>query len=160
MDDRAAGLASRHRDVLRPVARGLEREAVPYGLSELHQLAGAGRAVGPHLDLRPLAGHDAAWLGLHLRRARALVVADMAPGLQHRRARAVEPVALLHRDAADRLADGVLDDADAQRLQLAVELRGDPPFRQQLRRHRRVIGEKFGEDRLRRPLRHRRRRRE
>ena len=37
-------------------------------------------------------------------------------------------VALLHRDATDRLAAGVLDDADAQRLQLAVALTEDQPF--------------------------------
>jgi putative transposase len=43
-------------------------------------------------------------------------------------ARAVEPVTLLHRDAADRLADGVRDNADAQRPQLAVQLSGDPPL--------------------------------
>src|SRR6516164_3509096 len=109
---------------------GLEGEAVPHGLTELHQLAGAGRAVGPHLDLRPLAWHDAARLVLHLRRARAVAIADVAPGLQHRLARVVKPIALLHRDAADPLAAEVLDDADAQRLQLAVELTGDPPFPQ------------------------------
>src|SRR5438477_11150818 len=34
-----------------------------------------GRAVGSHLNLRPLAGHDAARLRLHRRRARALAVA-------------------------------------------------------------------------------------
>jgi hypothetical protein len=39
-----------------------------------------------------------------------------------------ESVALLHRDAADRLADAVLDDPDEQRLRLAVELAGDQPF--------------------------------
>src|SRR5205807_1005568 len=84
VDDGAAGLASRRRNVLRPVASDLEGEAVPHGLAEFHQLAGAGRAVGSHLDLRSLAGHDTARLGLHLRRARALAVADIAPGLQHR----------------------------------------------------------------------------
>src|SRR5271166_1995357 len=160
VDDRAARLASRRRNVLRPVTGDLERKTVPYGLAEFHQLAGAGRAVGSDLDLRPLAGHDAARLGLYRRGARALAVADIAPGLQHRLARAVEPVALLHRDAADRLADRVLDDADALRLQLAVELAGDPPLSQQLRGHVRIVGEALGEDWSRRPLRHRGRRRE
>jgi hypothetical protein len=36
------------------------------------------------------------------------------------------------RDAADRLAGAVLDDAAAQRLQLAVELTRDQPLPQQL----------------------------
>jgi len=54
----------------------------------------------------------------------------------------------------------VLDDADAQRLQPAVELTGDPPLPQQLRRLTRIVGEEFGEDRLRRRLRRRHRRRE
>src|SRR5262249_47293326 len=93
-----------------------------------HQLASTGCAVGSHLDLGPLAGHHATRLGLHSSRARAVAVADVVPILQHRLVRASEPVALLHGDAADRLADGVLDDADAQRLQLAVELTGDPPL--------------------------------
>jgi hypothetical protein len=84
----------------------------------------------------------------------------IAPGLQQRLARAVEAVTLLHRDAADRLSAGVLDDADAQRLQLAVELTGDQPLPQQLRRRGRIMGEDFGEDWLRRPLCHRRRRRD
>jgi hypothetical protein len=44
--------------------------------------------------------------------------------LHHRLVRATEPAALLHRDAVDRLADGGLDDTDAQRLQLAVKLTG------------------------------------
>jgi len=48
--------------------------------------------------------------------------------LQHRLVRTVEPVALLHRDAADRLSDAVFYDTDAQRLQLAVELTGDQPL--------------------------------
>src|SRR5204862_1186001 len=117
VDDRAAKLASRRRNILRPVTGDLEREAVPHGLAEFHQLAGAGRAVGSHLDLRPLAGHDAARLGIHHRGARALAVADIASSLQHRLACAVEPVTFLHRDAADGLADGVLNDADTQRLQ-------------------------------------------
>src|SRR5207248_5923240 len=104
------------------------------------------------------AGHDAARLGLNRRGARALAVADIAPRLPHRFARAVEPVALLHRDAADRLAYGVLDDADAQRLQIVVELAGDPPLPQQLRRRGRIVGEEFGEGWLWRRLRHRRRR--
>ena len=82
-------------------------------LTEFHQLASAGRAVGSHLDLRPLAWHDAARLSLHRRRARALAVADVVPSLQHPLARAVKPVALLHRDATDRLAGAILDDADA-----------------------------------------------
>ena len=72
----AAGLASYGRNVLRPVASDLEGEAVPYGLTEFYQLASACLAVRSHLDLRPLAGHDAARLGLHRRRARALAVAD------------------------------------------------------------------------------------
>jgi hypothetical protein len=131
-----------------------------HGLAEFHQLAGAGRAVGSHLDLRSLAGHNAARFGLHLRRARALAVADIEPSLQYRLVRVVEPVALLHRDAADHLAAGVLDDADAQRLQLVIELTGDQPLPQQLRRRGRIVGEELGEDWLRRPLRHRRCRRE
>ena len=94
----AAGLADYGRNVLRPVASDLEREAVPHEFTEFHQLASAGRAVGSHLDLGPLAGHDAARLGLHRRRARALAVADVVPSLQHRLVRAVEPVALLHRE--------------------------------------------------------------
>src|SRR5207248_38236 len=110
------------------------------------------------------AGHDAARLGLNRRGARALAVADIAPRLPHRFARAVEPVALLHRDATDRLADGVLDDADAQRLQIVVELAGDPPLAQQLRRCGRIVGEELGEDwlwnRLWHRLRHRRHQRE
>jgi hypothetical protein len=61
-----------------------------------------------------LAGHNPARLGLDRRGARAFAVADIAPGPQHCLARAIEPVSLLHRDAADRLADGVLDDADAE----------------------------------------------
>jgi hypothetical protein len=84
------------------------------------------------LDLRPLAGHDAARLGRHRSRARALTAADKASCLQHRLVRAGKPVTLLHRDAADRLANTVLDNADAQRLQLAVELTGDQPLAQQL----------------------------
>jgi len=160
VDDGAARRASRRQKVLRPVAGDLEGEAVPHGLAEFHQLAGAGRAVGSHLDLRPLARHDATRLGLHFRRARALAVADIAPGPQHRLARVLEPVALLDRDAADRLAARVLDDADAQRLQPAVELTGDQPFPQQLRRHGGIVGEELGEDGLRRALPHRRRRRE
>src|SRR5204863_8038411 len=55
MDDGAAGLASRRRNVLRPVTGDLEGKAVPHRLAKVHQLAGAGRAVGPHLDLRPFA---------------------------------------------------------------------------------------------------------
>src|SRR6516165_12759771 len=94
----AAGLADYGRNVLRPVASDLEREAIPHEFTEFHQLASAGRAVGSHLDLRSLAGHDAARLGLHRRRARALAVADVVPRLQHRLVRAVEPVALLHRE--------------------------------------------------------------
>src|SRR6516165_943522 len=103
MDDGAAGLAPRRRNILRPVAGDFEGETVPDGLAEFHQRAGDCRAVGPHLDLRPLARDDAARLGLQLRRARSLAIADIAPGLQHRPAH-VEPVALLHRDAADSLA--------------------------------------------------------
>jgi hypothetical protein len=49
---------------------------------------------------------------------------------------------------------------DAQRLQLAVELTGDQPLPQQLRRHGGIVGEELGEDWLRRALPHRRRRRE
>src|SRR5436190_1175906 len=126
MDDGAAKLASRCRNVLRPVTGDLEGEAVPHGLAEFHQLPGAGPAVGSHLDLRPLAGHAAARLGLHLRRARALAVAAITPGLHHRLVRLVDPITLLNRDAADRLAAEVIDDADAQRLQIAFELIGDP----------------------------------
>src|SRR5437660_8697355 len=92
------------------------------------------------------------------RRARALAVADVVSSLQHRLVRASEPVALLHGDAADRLADGVLDDADAQRLQLAVELTRDPPLPQQLRRRGRSVREELCEDWLGCPLRRRRRR--
>ena len=158
MDDGAAELPSPDRNVLRPVTSDLEGEAVPHGLTEFHKLAGAGRAIGSHLDLRPLAGDDAARRGLHRCRPRALAVADVVPGLQHRFVRAVEPIALLHRDAADRLADAVFDDADAQRLQLAVELTGNPPLPQQLGRLGRVVREELGEDWLRRPLRHHRRR--
>jgi hypothetical protein len=110
------------------------------------------------LDLGPLAGDDAARLGLHRHRARALAVADVVLSLQHRLASVVEPIAILHRDAADRLADAVLDDADAQRLRLAVKLTGDPPLPQQLRRYGRIVREELCEDRLRRPLRHRHRR--
>src|SRR5205085_7611063 len=65
VNDRAAELASRRRNVPRPVTGDLEREAVPHGLAEFHQLACAGCAVGSHLDLRPLAGHDAARLSLN-----------------------------------------------------------------------------------------------
>ena len=119
MNDGAAELASRCRNVLRPIAGDFEGETVPDGLAEFHQLASASRAVGSYLDLRPLAAHDAARLGLQLRRARPLSVADIAPGLQHRLAD-VEPIALLYRDAADSLAAGILDNADAERLQLAV----------------------------------------
>src|SRR5262249_2230597 len=92
------------------------------------------------------------------RGARALAVANIAFGLQHRLTGTIEPVSLLHRDPADRLADGVLDDADAQRLQLAVELTGDPPLPEQLRRRGLIVSEELGENRLRLPLRHRRRR--
>jgi hypothetical protein len=49
------GWAPPGRKVLRPVASDLERKAVPHELTEFHQLASAGRAVGSHLDLRPLA---------------------------------------------------------------------------------------------------------
>src|SRR6516162_1531960 len=146
VDDGAAELASHDRNVVRPVAGDLKGEAVPYAFTEFHELACAGRAIGSHLDLRPLAGYDAARLGLYRRRARALAVADVIPSLQHRLVRAGEPVALLHRDAADRLSDAVLDDADAQRLQLAVELTGDPPLSQQLRRSGRIVREELGED--------------
>src|SRR5262249_55102970 len=143
VDDRAAGLASRRRNVLRPVTGDLEGEAVPHGLAKFHQLARASGAGGSHLDLRPLAGHQPpppARLGGASGSAGSLAVAYIAPGLQHRVACALEPVCLLYRDAADGLADGVLDDADTQRLQLAVELTGDPPFLQQLRRRSRIIG--------------------
>jgi len=158
VDDGAAELASHDRNVMRPVATDLEAEAVPHEFTEFHQLASAGRAVGSHLDLRPLAGHDAARLGLHRRGARALAVADVVPSLQHRLVCAGEPVALLHRDAADCLADAVLDDADAQRLQLAVELTGYQPLAQQLRRPGWIVHEELCEDRLWRPLRRCRRR--
>src|SRR6516225_8984819 len=116
VDDGAAEMASHARNVVRPVVSDLEGKAVPHAFTEFHELTCAGHAVESHLDLRPLAGHDAARLGLHRRRARALAVADVIPSLQHRLVRAGEPVPLLHRDAADRLADAVLDDADAQRL--------------------------------------------
>src|SRR5437773_2761827 len=52
-----------------------------------------------------------------------------------------------------RLANMVLNNADAQRLQLAVELTGDQPLAQQLRRRDRIVREEFCEDWLRRPLR-------
>src|SRR5262245_12755117 len=58
VDHGAAELASRFRNILRPVTSDLERKTIPYGLTEFYQLAGASRAVGSHLDLRPLAGHD------------------------------------------------------------------------------------------------------
>lgn len=64
------------------------------------------------------------------------------------------PPTLRPGHATDRLADPVLDDADAQWLQLAVELTGDQPAPQQLRRRRRIVRE----DWLRRPLPHRRQR--
>src|SRR5262245_15065068 len=118
MDDGAAELASRDRNIVRPVASNLEGEAVPYEFTEFHQLTSAGCAVGSHLDLRPLARHEATRLGLHSRRARAVAVADVVPSLQHRLVRASEPVALLDGYSPNRLTDGVLDDADAQRLQL------------------------------------------
>src|SRR5207248_8504762 len=89
VDDGAAELASRRRNIPRPVTGDLEGEAVPHGLAEFHQLACAGCAVGSHLHLHPLAGHDAARLSLNRRGARALAVADIAPRLQHRLARAV-----------------------------------------------------------------------
>src|SRR4029077_10035956 len=98
-------------------------------------------AVRSYLDLRPLAGHDPARLGRHRSRPRALTAADVASCLQHRLVRAGKPVALLHRDAADRLTNAVLDNADAQRLQLAVELTGDQPLAQQLRRSDRIVRE-------------------
>src|SRR5215831_7250857 len=158
VDDGAAELASRSRNVLGPIASDLKGEAIPHGLTEFHKVAGAGRAIGSDLDLRPFAGDDAARLGLHRPRARAFAVADVVPSQQHRLVRAVEPIPILHRDAADRLADRVLDDADAQRLQFAIELTGDPPLPQQPRRLRRIVREEFHEDWLRRPLRHRPRR--
>ena len=105
-----------------------EGEAVPHGFTESHQLAGAGRAVGSHLDLRPLAGRDPTRLRCHRHCARAFALADVVPGLQRRLVRASDPVALLHGNAADRLAYGILDNADPQRLQLAVELTRDPPL--------------------------------
>src|SRR5215472_2081991 len=77
VDYRAAWLATRHGHVARPVVRDLEGEAVPHGLAELHDLAGTGLAVGFDLDLRPLARRHAIGLRLHLRRARALGVADI-----------------------------------------------------------------------------------
>jgi hypothetical protein len=67
-------------------------------------------------------------LGLPRTPARAFAVSDVVPSLQHRLVRAVEPIPILHGDAADRFADGVLDDADAQRQQLAIELTGDQPL--------------------------------
>src|SRR5437763_16221167 len=69
-----------------------------------------------------------------------------------------KPIALLHGHAAHGLADGVLDDADAQRLQLAVELTRDPPLPQQLRRRGRGVRYELCEDWLGCPLRRRRRR--
>src|SRR5204862_4518988 len=57
-----------------------------------------------------------------------------------------KPIALLHGHAAHGLADGVLDDADAQRLQLAVELTSDPPPPQQLRRRGPRVREELGQD--------------
>src|SRR4051794_26998351 len=155
VDHRPAGLPSRNRNVLRPVAGGLEGKPVPDGLTEFHQLTSAGRAVGSYLDLRPLAGHDTPRLGRHRSRARALIAANVASCLQHRLTRAGKPVALLHRDAADRLTNIVLDNADAQRLQLAVELTGDPPLPQQLRRSGGIVRKELCEDWLRRPLRRR-----
>ena len=160
VDNSAAGLASRDRNVPRPVASDLKGEAVPHEFTEFYQLTSAGRTVGSHLDLRPLAGDDAARLSLDRRRARTLSGADVLPSLQHRVGRTVEPVAFVNRDAADCLSDAVLDDADAQRLQFAVELTGDPPFPQQLRRRGRIIREKLCEDGLRRPLRRGHRQRE
>jgi hypothetical protein len=79
--------------------------------------------------------------------------------LQHRLAD-VEPVTLLYRDAADSLATGVVNNADVERLALAVELTGDPPLPQQLRRGGRIVGEELGEDWLRRRRRRCRRRSE
>ena len=64
------------------------------------------------------------------------------------------PPTLRPGHATDRLADPVLDDAEAQWLQLAVEVTGDQPAPQQLRRRRRIVRE----DWLRRPLPHRRQR--
>ena len=106
VDDGAAGLAPGDGQVARPVARDLEGEAVPDGLAELRDLACAGLAVGLDLDLRALAGRDAVGLRLHLRRARAVGVADIALRRFHRVGRTIERVALLDRDAADRVAVG------------------------------------------------------
>src|SRR5215472_3449989 len=56
VDDGAAGLSSRSRNVLRPIASDLKGEAVPHGLTEFYKVAGTGRAIGSDLDLRPFAG--------------------------------------------------------------------------------------------------------
>src|SRR6516165_12279396 len=45
VDDGAAELASHDRNVVRPVARDLEGEAVPHEFTKFHQLASTGRAV-------------------------------------------------------------------------------------------------------------------
>src|ERR1043166_230759 len=109
--------------------------------------------LGLPLDPRPVPGPPTATLRLPRCRARALAVADVVPSLQHRLVRASQPVTLLDGDAADRLADGVLDDADAQRLQLAVELTRDPPLPQQLRWYGRIVREELRKDWLGRSLR-------
>ena len=89
---------------------------------------------------------------------------EICPGQIHRWGREI-PAAWIGsliasiRDAADRLPDTVLDDADAQRLQLAVELTRDQPLPRQLHRHGWIVREEFCEDRLRRRLRHRHHRR-
>src|SRR5436305_12143539 len=139
VDNSAAELPSRNRNVLWPVSSNLEGKTVPDEFTKSHQLASAGGAVGTNLDLRPLAGHDASRRGLYRRRAGTLAAADVVPSLQHRLVRAGEPVALLNGDAADRLTNGILDDPNAKRLQLAVELTGDPPLLQQLRRRGRTV---------------------
>src|SRR5262249_2022485 len=94
VNDSPTGLPSRNRQALRPVAGDLERKTVPGGFTEFPQLPSAGRAVGSYLDLRPLAGHDAARLGRRRSRPRAFTAADVASCLQHRLARAGKPVAL------------------------------------------------------------------
>ena len=71
---------------------------------------------------------NAAGLGFHCSRARALGIADVNFRRLHRFGGAVERIALLHRDAADRVADRVPRHSNAHRPQLWGEQARDQPF--------------------------------
>jgi hypothetical protein len=113
VDHGATGRAPAGREIAWPIGADLESEAVPHPFAEPDELALAGRAIGLELNLGTLGRRDPAGQCRHLGGARAGVVADVALRRAHHLAGAFERVALLDRDADDRLAERVRDDPDA-----------------------------------------------